>query len=78
LIKDRVTGLLVPPDDPDELASAIERLMTEPALRLQLGAVAARHVRQTFDSSVGIATLCELLALSLGKKPSLTETRLAG
>jgi glycosyltransferase involved in cell wall biosynthesis len=78
LIRDYETGLLVPPDEPGELAKAIESLMTNPPLRQELGAKAARHVRQTFDASVGISTLSNLLTLSLGEQPPHSEIQLVG
>jgi len=43
LVEDEVTGLLVPPGDPDALAKAIIRLMEDPMLADRLGA-AAREV----------------------------------
>ena len=78
LIRDRSTGLLVPPERPDELAKAIERLMIDPALRRELGARAQRHVRQTLDAEVGIAALSGLLTSSLGEHAPRTEAPVAG
>jgi hypothetical protein len=52
--------------------------MTNPPLRQELGAKAARHVRQTFDASVGISTLSNLLTLSLGEQPPHSEIQLVG
>lgn len=37
-------GLLCPPDDPDALARALERLAADPALRTQLGVAGRAHV----------------------------------
>ena len=37
LVKDEETGLLIPPNDPEALRSALERLMGDPALRRRLG-----------------------------------------
>jgi len=42
IVRDDVTGLLVPPEDAEALADAIERLMHDRELRLRYGA-AARH-----------------------------------
>lgn len=46
LIRDRVNGLLVPPQDPQSLAMALKRLIDNPELRLQLG-TRAREIAQT-------------------------------
>lgn len=45
LVRDGVTGLLVPPRDPPALAAAILRLLRDPALRSQLSSAAAEFVR---------------------------------
>jgi glycosyltransferase involved in cell wall biosynthesis len=39
-VEDGVTGLLVPPRDPEALRSALERLLAAPDLRARLGAAA--------------------------------------
>jgi glycosyltransferase involved in cell wall biosynthesis len=44
------TGLLVPPDDVDALADAMQRLATDPALRLKLAANARALVEQKFSA----------------------------
>ncbi len=45
LVRDGVTGLLVPPRDPAALAGAILRLLRDPALRSRLSGAAAEFVR---------------------------------
>lgn len=45
VIDHSVTGLVVPPEDPRQLAAAIEQLVQEPALRLRLGTAFAQRVR---------------------------------
>lgn len=42
LVRDGVTGLLVPPEDPDALAAALDRVASDPELRGSLGEAAAR------------------------------------
>ena len=43
------TGLLVAPEDPEALASALERVLTTPGLAADLGRAAMVSVRQRFD-----------------------------
>lgn len=48
IITDGEDGLLVDPDDPDQLADAIRRLLADPELRLRLGTKARAKVRDRF------------------------------
>ena len=48
IIEDGVSGLLVPPRDPEALALAITRLIEMPELRKQLGLAARARVEQKF------------------------------
>ncbi|MEB3328726.1 MAG: glycosyltransferase family 4 protein [Candidatus Sericytochromatia bacterium] len=52
LVEDEVTGLLVPPDDPEALARAMIRLLEAPALRARLGA--AGRARFLAEHEVGV------------------------
>jgi glycosyltransferase involved in cell wall biosynthesis len=49
---DGQTGLLVPPDDPGELARAIGRVLDEPGLRARLGAAGRERVLRRFTWQV--------------------------
>lgn len=49
VVRDGHTGLLVPERDASALATAVRRLLSEPALRARLGNSAARDVRERFD-----------------------------
>ncbi len=46
LIKDGINGLLVPPEDPEELAKAIERLLVDRELAIMLGKNARIHAER--------------------------------
>jgi glycosyltransferase involved in cell wall biosynthesis len=48
-VEDGVTGMLVPPRDPDALRAALERLLTDAALRTRLGAAARAVAREQFS-----------------------------
>jgi glycosyltransferase involved in cell wall biosynthesis len=48
IVEDGRTGLLVPPRDPAAIAAAVERLRTEPSLRLRLAREGELDVRRTF------------------------------
>ena len=49
LAMDGTTALIVPPENPSALRSALERLMGDPALRSRLGAAARRHCAERFS-----------------------------
>ncbi|MFQ5954293.1 MAG: glycosyltransferase family 4 protein [Kiloniellales bacterium] len=66
LIEDGATGVLVPPDDPVALATALERLITRPELRRALGRAGWRRVRERFGFEAGI----ERLAARFGLPPA--------
>jgi len=51
LLKENVDALLVPPNDPEAMANAIRRVLTEPDLAARLSA-GARHRAQDLDWSV--------------------------
>jgi glycosyltransferase involved in cell wall biosynthesis len=49
VVEDEVTGLLVPPRDHDAMASAIVRLLRDPARRVQMGAAGRARVVTEFS-----------------------------
>jgi glycosyltransferase involved in cell wall biosynthesis len=64
-VESGVTGLLVPPADPDALAVAIRRFVDEPGLIATMGAAARRRVVAGFDEQVVIAeTMAAYLEMS--------------
>jgi glycosyltransferase involved in cell wall biosynthesis len=61
LVEDKVTGRMVPPNDPTALAGALAELLANPELRSQLGQAARQKVRRTFDSAQTTVALKALL-----------------
>jgi glycosyltransferase involved in cell wall biosynthesis len=49
VVKHGVTGYLVPPGDPVEVASSLARLLTDPHQRRQMGEAGRRHVRERYS-----------------------------
>ncbi|PWE57549.1 colanic acid biosynthesis glycosyltransferase WcaL [Metarhizobium album] len=60
LLRDGENGLLVPPDNPQELAYALERLIIAPGLRARLADATEERVRTHFDNKVSIRQLTAL------------------
>jgi glycosyltransferase involved in cell wall biosynthesis len=63
VVRDRVTGLLVPVGRPDEIARAIRRIADDEALRKRLTTAALDDVRTRFDWSVVLPQYRSLLKL---------------
>jgi len=57
IIEDGVTGLLVPPRDPDALADALGRMLTRPQQRTALGHAAYERVHEKFSLTRTVETL---------------------
>ena len=51
VIRNGVTGILLPPHNPDLLASAIIELLQNPSLRTQLGAAARKQMEEEYSAS---------------------------
>lgn len=76
IVEDGVTGLLVPPEDPGALGTAIRRLLEDEGLRLRMGAAAAERVERHFDvhamGDAYVGLVAELT--SRGDKTAGTDT----
>ena len=61
LIQDGRTGLLVPPDRPEELTQALNRLAADEGLRQRLATAARREAEERFDVERSAARLADIL-----------------
>jgi len=61
-IIDESCGIVVPPENPDQLAAALQRLIDSPELRRRLGANGPNRAREFCDPPERIAELCSVLA----------------
>lgn len=66
-VVDRRTGLLVPPDDPEALASALEEIVRDPSLRAALGAEGPRRVAESFAAEQMVESYARLYESVLGE-----------
>ena len=64
LIENHGNGLLVPPDDPQQLADALEELARDPAKRDRMGIEGMKLVHKNFNAAREIDLLLELLGAS--------------
>ena len=67
------TGLVVPPNDPNALAAAINKLLADPQRRAQMGGRGRKRVREEFSSPAmvrnTVAFYQEAVELSVGDRP---------
>lgn len=68
LIENRVTGVLVPPQNPEDMADAIVMLLQNQGLREQIVAEAKKKVRTYFDNRVLIKDLAAVFNKHVFKK----------
>ena len=61
-IVDGETGFLVRPEDPEDIADAVERLAEAPLMRRAMKGAARRHVEQTFAFTVFTDALRQILS----------------
>jgi len=67
LVEDGITGILVPPRDPESLSQAILRLAKDPDLRHRMGQMGQKNALERFDISLAIRKY-EALYLKLLKE----------
>jgi len=60
LVDDGVTGVLVPPQNPDALAAALRELARDTERRRQMGKAGRRRTEESFDGSATLRALDEL------------------
>jgi glycosyltransferase involved in cell wall biosynthesis len=62
LITPGIDGDLVPPDNPEALAAAIDRIVSRPSLAMEMGSDARTKVKADFDPARHLAGLTEIYA----------------
>jgi len=67
------TGLLVAPESAAELARALEKLITDPALRRALGEAGRRRVTEKFGLEANVARLARKFGLAQARDESAAE-----
>lgn len=70
VVLDGRTGMLVPPGDPGAVASALDRLLEDPALRRRMGERARAHAQQNFGQQTSLDRLSALYDDVLAQGPS--------
>jgi glycosyltransferase involved in cell wall biosynthesis len=60
LVETEKTGLLVPPGQPEQLAEAMIRLLTDTELRTRIISAARQRVMQDFDNKVLIREIADI------------------
>jgi glycosyltransferase involved in cell wall biosynthesis len=60
VVEDGVTGILVPPREPEMLAEALATLLADPELRRRMGAAGRRRVEEHFTAARAVARIDEL------------------
>ena len=75
LVRSERNGLLVPPGDPERLATALDGLINDPARRKRLGEQAIVDARARFDRPTNTGLLAQIFLTHLGASPASTGVR---
>jgi glycosyltransferase involved in cell wall biosynthesis len=75
MIEHDVSGLLVPPENPGQLADAIRRALADHALCARLGSSAAERVRLLCDPSTVAARFAASIQQAKASRPTTTPSR---
>lgn len=71
VVEEGKTGLLISPASPTELADALDRLLRDPELAVQMGEAGAQRVRKSFDLEQTVSKIEGIYrALIAGARPS--------
>jgi colanic acid/amylovoran biosynthesis glycosyltransferase len=73
LVDDGVNGLVVPPGDPEDLAIALAKLLSEPALADEMGRRGAEKVRTAFNEERSAAELKSLFQTAIDANADLLD-----
>lgn len=60
VVKDGITGIVVPPRNPQETAEAIEKLVLDDSMRKQMGAAGREHVAQFYDWNKNVEQMVDI------------------
>jgi glycosyltransferase involved in cell wall biosynthesis len=72
IVRHNENGLLVPPKNPEALADALQKLIENPGLRMQMGARGRKIVEQEFSQEIIIEQTLELYRETLKEKMLVT------
>jgi glycosyltransferase involved in cell wall biosynthesis len=78
IVGDGETGLLVPPDDPEALAAALDRVLSEETLRVAYGEAGLRRARDEFSVERMARRTLELYEQALGQIEPAKVSQTAG